>query len=239
MKNDLGFHDPSPLDMLNESLKSEFDLSFASQRSTSSLNSSLHITHDSFGGSGVGGGGNSFSESHLGQPHPQFQLTHQQQISNAQCLVTPSTPTTLNMMTPSSDRSTITDSPPDTKRKYDIAVTPQKDRDHKRQKPVESLDYSTDELLIRQAMFSHQQNCQQQIQQDPVNDVDFHSMQSTPFQPQNIRAEFRYQLTSEPKDWHMDQEVPNNSNSNSSNNVNTANSHPIWSGFMDMDHLPE
>lgn len=221
MESDFGFIDPSPQDLMNESLKSEFDLSFASQRSATSLNGSLlQHTHDSWTSGGSGCGGSVWSES----PHiiksPREQLHHQfhlQQISNASSSSTVTTPV---LVTPIEQGETSS-SPPDSKRKYEMAVTPQKDRDHKRQRPVSMVDDDA---------YYHCNDPQSKL------NVEFHPVEVSSFQQQNIRAEFRYKHLSSPhEDWHMDQEVPNGS----CNNVTAASNHPIWSNLLNAESLPE
>lgn len=183
MESDLGccFIDPSPHDLMNESLKSEFDLSFASSnRSVASTNTSLHL-HDSDANT-------STSQLHQQQQHQ-----------------------------PMSDIEMASESPPDSKRKYEMAVTPQKDREHKRQRPVAPHSSSSSGEL------------------PPDDEAEFAAISA--FQPNNIRAQFRYQhLSNDTEDWQMDRRVPSSSSSDMSA---TASSHSMWSGFLDTEPMPE
>lgn len=181
MESDLGFMDPSPQDLMNESLKSEFDLSFASNRSMNG--SLLHRTHDS------------------PASHHSLQL---HQISSHSVGLSPP----VGAMAPP---QTTNESPPDSKRKYETAVTPQKDREFKRQRPPDAYNGFESEF----------------------NGV-------SPIQS-NIHAQLRYQhLGVSPHfighGWPSDQQVPN-----AAGNPNGASSsnHPVWNQFLDMESMPE
>lgn len=198
MENDTAFIDPSPQDLINESLKSEFDLSFASSnRSVGSFNGSLTHIQDSF------------AESDVFQQHQQQQQQSPHQISSvAICTTTSSLPLPV--------LPSIGESPPDSKRKYEMAVTPQKERESKRQRPV------TDIVMTDVTSPPFQQNIHAQ------------------FHYQHLSSNHHHH-----HNWQMDQEIATSSSNLSNNNGNSSSSIPpshsgMWGGaFLDTNPMPE